>query len=366
GVAHDFNNLLTVISGYTELLSRSAEDARVSAHAEQIRGAAERAADLTQQLLAFSRQQPLQPRVVEANSAITSMNALLRRLIGEDIALSVHLSPDAGRIRVDPAQIEQVVMNLAVNARDAMPEGGALTLRTEHVVLSEKDVEETDQAIAGNYVMLAVSDTGTGIDKEALDRIFEPFYSTKELGRGTGLGLSVVYGVVEQHGGFVEVDSEAGGGTTFRVYLPEVTDETDADRAPVAADEPAPRGAGEQILLVEDEDSVRSITARMLEEGGYGVTAVADIEGALEALADEGARYDLVFTDVVLPDRSGVWLAEHLAEIRPDVRLLLGSGYTDDRTHWSSVRNRGLSFIRKPYRAPELLKAVRGALTKTD
>ncbi|MBD3348387.1 MAG: GAF domain-containing protein, partial [Candidatus Eisenbacteria bacterium] len=196
GVAHDFNNLLTVISGYTELLSRSAEDARVSAHAEQIRGAAERAADLTQQLLAFSRQQPLQPRVVEANSAITSMNALLRRLIGEDIALSVHLSPEAGRIRVDPAQIEQVVMNLAVNARDAMPEGGALTLRTEHVVLNEDDVEEKDQARAGSYVMLAVSDTGTGIDKEALDRIFEPFYSTKELGRGTGLGLSVVYGVV--------------------------------------------------------------------------------------------------------------------------------------------------------------------------
>jgi len=364
GVAHDFNNLLTVITGYTDILLGSVDDEGVRAHAEEVRNASQRAAELTQQLLAFSRQQPLEPRIIEGNSAVTSVSSLLRRLIGEDIALSVNLSPETGFIRVDPTQLEQVLMNLAVNARDAMPDGGALTIATDLAEVTVDEAREHDGVAPGTYMRLTVSDTGTGISKDSLDRLFEPFFSTKELGRGTGLGLSVVYGVVRQHGGFIEVDSELKKGTTFRVYLPSAAPES-SEKHGAPKESAPPTGSGQRILLVEDDETVRIVTSQMLELSGYEVTAVEDTTQALAAL-DTSSPFDLVFTDIVLPDRSGVWLAEHLAETRPDVRILVGTGYTDDRSRGQVVTDLGLDFIRKPYEAGELMRTVHGVLARPN
>ncbi|NDY41657.1 PAS domain S-box protein [Dissulfurirhabdus thermomarina] len=362
GVAHDFNNILTALSGYTELaLVKLPEDHPARRDVLEIRRGADRAAALTRQLLAFSRRQPLETRVIDVNDLIREMEKMLRRLIGEDVTLETDLAPDLDRVKADPGQVEQVVMNLAVNARDAMPEGGRLRIRTRrHFYRPGPGVEEDRPATPGAYVCIEVADTGEGMDAETLQHVFEPFFSTKGPGRGTGLGLSVVYGIVRQHGGWIDVRSTLGRGSAFEVYLPAFTFEAGGGIPAHAADGETPAGRGECVLVVEDEDEVRALAAAVLSEAGYRVLAAGSAEEAAGILRREDGRVDLVFCDVVLPDRSGLQLAEDLAG--SGVRFLMCSGYSDHRSQWPVIRERGYRFLQKPYRVADLLREVRAAL----
>ena len=358
GVAHDFNNLLTAITGYAELaLDRVDKEDPAHSDIQQIRKAAAQAASLTSQLLAFSRQTPLMPKVISVNEVVTNLDKMMRRLIGEDIVLTADLDPDLDRVKADPTQMQQVVMNLIINGRDAMPEGGTLSIQTRNVTLDEKACESITDAVPGDYVRLSVRDTGTGIEPEILHRVFEPFFTTKELGKGTGLGLSVVYGVVSQHGGWMSIDSSLGEGTQFTAYLP-VTVDAVAEQAETDDTIVTTAGHGEKILVVEDEDAVREFAMRALREGGYTVLAAADADEAL-AVFSEADGVDLVFSDVVLPTKSGLELAEELQSARPDVRVLLASGYTDTKSQWEAIRDRGFGFLQKPYGIRDLLLTIR-------
>jgi two-component system, cell cycle sensor histidine kinase and response regulator CckA len=358
GVAHDFNNLLTVINGYGELvLDNLGERDPLRAYAQEIRTAGDRAADLTRQLLAFSRRQLLQPQVLQLNTAIAQIENMLRRLLGEDVALQVSLDPELGRVRVDPGQVEQVVVNLAVNARDAMPNGGRLCIETANVQLDEDYTRKRAGVQPGPYVMLAVSDSGSGMDAETQRHIFEPFFTTKPKGQGTGLGLSTVYGIVKQSGGEVRFYSEAGRGTTFKVYLPRV--DVPEERVPEAA-LPAP-GAGQTILVVEDEDAVRSLTCTILESAGYTTLAAANAEEALEIDGNAGALH-LMVTDVVMPGRSGRELALRMVELRPALPVLYVSGYTGNAVVQHGVQDDGIHFLQKPFSPRALLTAVAAIL----
>ncbi|MEW5800485.1 MAG: PAS domain S-box protein [bacterium] len=366
GVAHDFNNLLVIIRGYSEfLLGRMKEGAPMYREIEMIRKAGERAASLTRQLLAFSRGQMLQPKILDLNELITDMQKMLRRLIGEDIVLTAHLEPNLERIKADPGQIEQVIMNLAVNARDAMPKGGSLNIRTENVtrmVLEKEPGYAASEAAPGGFVCLSVSDTGVGIDKGIIDHIFEPFFSTKELGKGTGLGLSTVYGIVKQHEGFIHVESEAGQGATFRVYLPALAITRPEDETLKVISPLKSRGSGERILLVEDEDEVREYTLRMLRENGFCVFEAASAEEALDIFEKEKGNIHLVFSDVALPGQNGLELVEQLLSRKPQLRVLLCSGYTDEKSQWPLIRERNFRFLKKPFTLNNLLQAVKEAL----
>jgi nitrogen-specific signal transduction histidine kinase/ActR/RegA family two-component response regulator len=357
GVAHDFNNLLTVIIGYCELL-RATGPLADAGHdmVEGICAASERAAALTRQLLTFSRQQVVEPCVLDLNAVVADTEKMLRRLIGEDIRLETVLQPALAPVRADPGQIGQVIMNLAVNARDAMPSGGKLTIETATVELDETFAETRP----GRYVLLAVTDTGQGMTPEVKARVFEPFFTTKGSGRGTGLGLATVRTIAEQNRGFVAVYSEPGRGSTFKVYLP--TLDGSARVEPAGLTPGGPVGGTETILLVEDEDAVRAVTRRILQGLGY---TVVEASGGFEALrwAEQFAgTIDLLVTDVVMPDLGGRKLVEELTLVRPGLKVLYLSGYTDDAVVRHGVLHADVAFLQKPFTVEALARKVRQTL----
>jgi two-component system, cell cycle sensor histidine kinase and response regulator CckA len=361
GIAHDFNNLLTVIIGYSDLaLQQIAPGAPERGDVEEIRHAGKSAAALTQQLLAFSRKQILQPQIVDLNAIVTRMSALLRRLIGEDVELRTRLAAPLDRVWVDAGQIEQIIMNLALNARDAMPQGGSLTVETANVELDARWVALHSEASEGRHVMLAVSDTGIGMDHDVQAHLFEPFFTTKERGNGTGLGLATVYGIVKQSGGSIFVYSEPDHGTTFKIFLPRTEQSADPADAPPPAP-PVPVGT-ETILLVEDSAEVRLVTRTMLARHGYTVLEAAGGADALSLLETYGGPVHLLLTDVVMPGMTGRDLAERLVATRPDLRVLFTSGYTDDTIVRRGILDAGMAFLPKPYTPDVLLQRVRGLL----
>jgi two-component system, cell cycle sensor histidine kinase and response regulator CckA len=351
GIAHDFNNLLTVITSYGELQldDLPAEDAR-RADLEEIVRAAREAAKLTRQLLAFSRRQVLDVTVLSLNDVVTNLNKMLMRVIGEDLDLALVLAPDLGAVRADPGQIEQVLMNLAVNARDAMPNGGKITIETSNVELTEDYVRTHEPVIPGSYVLLAFSDSGLGMDEATKAHIFEPFFTTKEIGKGTGLGLATVYGIVKQSDGFIWVYSEPGHGATFKIYLPRVTEA--AERLVATAPAPIRRGR-ETILLVEDDPAVRKVERAVLERLGYTIL-VADRPSVALEIAASGPPPDLLLSDVIMPEMNGRDLARQLQSKWPKLKVLYISGYTDDAVVRHGVLEAGVSFLQKPF-APEAL-----------
>jgi len=360
GVAHDFNNLLTAITGYSDLtLKKLNAGDPLRRNMEEIMRASNRATSLTRQLLAFSRKQMLQSKIIDLNAAVEEIDKMLRRLIGEDIDLVTLLEPRLCKIKADPGQIEQVILNLAVNARDAMPQGGKLTIETGHANLNET-YEQTHVGVkAGHYVMLAVSDTGTGMDAETQRRIFEPFFTTKAVGKGTGLGLSTVYGIIRQSGGNIRVHSEAGKGSTFRVYLPVAEEVSEAESKTDPAEVP---GGEETILLVEDEEIVRNLTREILEMNGYRVLVAVNGEEACRICMDPVGKIDLVITDVVMPQMSGRELAERVAMMRPETRVLYISGYTDDAVVRHGVLEKDMPFLQKPFTPDSLGQKIRDIL----
>ncbi len=361
GVAHDFNNLLTIIDVHAELALEDLDETNgLRADLLEVKKASARAAGLTRQLLAFSRKQLLQPERLPLNAVVDGVAPMLRRLIGEDIAVIARLDPQSGSVFADPGQLEQVVINLAVNARDAMLGGGTLTIETSKVVVDERSADE-HEAMRGRYVCLTVSDTGCGMSPEVEERIFEPFFTTKPAGQGTGLGLSTVYGIVRQSGGHIVVDSEPGQGTSFRVYLP--TAEVPESALPAIPERSACPCGTETVLLVEDEDAVRALARRILERQGYTVLDACNGRDAV-AVAARAGRIDLVLTDVVMPEMNGRALAEALAVARPSLPVLYMSGYTDDEIVRRGLLDTSNGLLPKPFTADSLARAVRAALAQ--
>ncbi len=360
GIAHDFNNVLQTILGYTELLLKNtpADDER-RPDLQEIQRSGERAAALTRQLLAFSRRQMLMPAITDLNALIANLARMLARLLGEDITLKLELTPDLGRVRVDPSQIDQVLMNLAVNARDAMPHGGQISLRTERLTLDVADLALHPEGRTGHFIRLVFTDTGAGMTRAVREKIFEPFFTTKGPGKGTGMGLATVYGIIKQHDGWITVYSEPGHGTAFTIYLP-------ACAVPITTPPPTPlpatrlpRGHGEALLIAEDEPHVRRMTEQLLTKSGYQVTAVATCAEAREKC---GAHIRLLFSDVVLPDGSGLDLVRELQQRHPHLRCVLASGYADIHERWPEIAGRGWPFLVKPYKQTDLLHALATAL----
>ena len=363
GIAHDFNNLLTVMLGYADILSRKLErDVQLKVALDEIQSAAERAKSLTRELLAFSRKQLLHPTVIDLNVFVAEATSMLGRLVGDDVELRTVLDPNVGSILVDVNQLEQVVVNLAINARDAMPNGGVLTVRTHDVELDESDASHWTGLEPGSYIQLAVEDTGVGMTGETVRRIFEPYFSTNELSRGTGLGLSAAHGFVRQSGGGISVVSELGVGTTFRVVLPRVAapsgTTTDRGRAE------APRRGSETILVVEDDAQLRKLVRQILEDLGYTVFVAANGRVALQEFQDVAGRIDLVLTDVVMPELDGRELRDTLRSIRPDLRVLFMSGYNSDVIVAHGGQLGGSSLLLKPFTPAALCRAVRERLDK--
>jgi PAS domain S-box-containing protein len=365
GIAHDFNNLMSVVAGYGQLLSRDlAPGHRGHARLEQIQKAVERAATLTRQLLAFSRKQVLEPKVLDLSAVVVNVEGMLRRLIGEHIQLVTVFDRDVTLARVDPGQMEQVIVNLAVNARDAMPGGGRLIVETANVELDAAFARTRPGASAGHHVLLAVSDTGHGMDAAILSRVFEPFFTTKEQGKGTGLGLSTVYGIVKQSGGYIDVYSEPGQGSTFRIYLPRV-EVAEVDAVPRARPDLAPApGGSETILLLEDEDSLREVIREFLEEAGYSVIECAGAEQALAAVESSDQPLDLMLTDVVMPHMSGPQVAERARLRRPGLKVVYMSGYTDAAISHHGVLDPGTEFLAKPFTEDAIRRKIREVLDR--
>src|SRR3989441_7063418 len=360
GIAHDFNNLLTVITSYCDLLLEDLErEDPKREDVEQVRKAADGATALTRQLLAFSRQQVLAPKVVSMSTVVSGVEKMLRRVIGEDVDLAARLDPDVGSVKADVGQLEQVLMNLAVNARDAMPTGGKLTIETANAEHDPDYAREHDAAAVRRFVMLAVSDTGIGMDEATKARIFEPFFTTKEPGKGTGLGLATVYGIVQQSGGFIWVYSEPGRGTTFKIYLRRV--DAPAEGGAAAASGDLPRGT-ETVLIVEDAAAVRAVMRHVLERQGYVVLEASNGATALELVAGHPAPIHLLLTDVIMPGLSGRQLADRLAALRPDTRVLYASGYTDDAVVRHGVLESGIAYLQKPFTTDSLARKVREVL----
>ncbi len=362
GIAHDFNNLLTVVLGASDMLLHDLpEDDEYRGVVSEIKQAGERAAALTTQLLAFSRKQLVEPKVFIINQLVADIDKMMRRLIGEDVQMTVRLDPELGAVEADRGHVEQVLVNLAVNARDSMPQGGALVIETANVRLDEDYARSHSGVSAGDYVMLAVSDTGAGMSDETKLHLFEPFFTTKSAGKGTGLGLATCYGIVQQSGGHIGVYSEPGVGTTMRVYLPRVAD---VGTSRPATQEVAARGS-ETILLVEDDAAVRSITRRMLDAQGYAVIEAPDGPTALKLLDSYPGRVDLLFTDVVLPGMGGRIVAEEARALRPGIRVLFASGYTDDVILQHKLLEHDVSLLQKPFTTESLAKKVRAVLDST-
>jgi signal transduction histidine kinase/ActR/RegA family two-component response regulator len=357
GVAHDFNNLLTVITGYCGLLSARKIEEPVRKQIQEIGQAAERASSLTGQLLAFSRKQVLQPRVLGLNEVVRGMEKMLRRLIGEDIELSTVFESSLRSVQADPGQIEQVILNMAVNARDAMPRGGKLTIRTSNVTIDQATSFRQRVLPVGEYVMLAISDNGVGMTEEVKAHLFEPFFTTKGVGKGTGLGLATCYGIITQSGGDIRVYSEPNSGTTFKIYLPQTDAKPDGA---TGADLDLPGGT-EALLVVEDDSAVRRLAATVLRERGY---QVQESENAVEALEliEGRPRFDLVITDVIMPQMSGKALHDEIKRRIPETKILLMSGYTDDALAQHGILDDGLAFLEKPFSPARLARKVREVL----
>jgi PAS domain S-box-containing protein len=362
GVAHDFNNLLTVIFGYSDVLLQRLKPGPLHEAMQEIRRASERAAALTRQLLAFSRKQTLVPEVLDMGDVVSGMSTMVERLIGEDVKVSVVVSPGLGRVKADRGQLEQVVMNLAVNARDAMPKGGSLTFELQNVELDDTYTATHAEVEPGPYVLLAISDTGTGMDAETQKRIFEPFFTTKEAGKGTGLGLSTVHGIVLQSGGSIDVYSEPGRGATFKVYLPRFAGDA-AVRRPVSGVHPALPTGSETVLVVEDEAAIRQLTKLILQKAGYTVLLAESPVAAERIAGSHRGPIHLLLTDVVMPGMRGPELTERLLRLRPDLRVLYMSGYTDDAIAHHGFLDAGTEFLQKPFTPNVLLRKVREMLT---
>ncbi len=361
GVAHDFNNLLTAINGYSSLaLQRTNNNDRIKSYLEEIRKAGDRAANLTRQLLAFGRKQMLKPVALNLNDVVSDMNKMLRRLIGEDIKLVANCDPNLRKIKADPGQIEQVLVNLIVNSRDAMLQGGILTIETANFEVDQQYTSKHLGVPAGSYVVLAVSDNGCGMNQETKARIFEPFFTTKDKGRGTGLGLSTVYGIVKQSGGNIWVYSELNRGTTFKVYFPQLDIEEEVPETPTI--ETSAPGGSETILLVEDEEIVRGLARQILEQAGYNVLDAGGSEEALRLCSERPEPIHLLLTDVVMPEGSGKEIAQRLTSLRPSTRVLFMSGYTDDSIVHHGVLDSGVEFIQKPFTPVGLTRKVREVL----
>jgi signal transduction histidine kinase len=361
GIAHDFNNLLTAMTGYVDLaLATLPPENDVYSDLSEIQKAVRRASTLTQQLLAFARKQIIEPHIINLNSLIDDMNRLLRRLLTEDIELVTRLDPELGQIKVDPGQFEQVIVNMAVNAADAMPSGGRFVIETKNILIDESYVHEHIQVAPGQYVLLTISDTGVGMDAKVKQLIFEPFFTTKEAGRGTGLGLSTCYGIVKQNGGYIWVYSEIGHGTTFKIYLPRV-DAPVEDFARPSITQAIPQGT-ETILLVEDEAAVRQIAARTLRAQGYTVIEAANGTEALQITHTHPGAINLILTDVVMPSMGGGALVEQLKALYPAIKMLFTSGYTDDTIVHHGQLKPGVQFIQKPFSPAALARKVRDVL----
>jgi PAS domain S-box-containing protein len=362
GVAHDFNNLLTVINGYTEFLldetpaSESARDALA-----EIRTAGERASDLTKQLLAFSRQQVIKPTVININRIVAETEVFLRRLIGEDVQLLTRLEPDLGSVQADPGQMQQIIMNLAVNSRDAMPHGGMLLIETGNAILDEEYRVTHPQVQPGNYVLLAVTDTGEGMSPEIQARIFEPFFTTKSLGKGTGLGLATVYGMVKHAGGWIWVYSEPKRGTTFKIYLPQ----TDKPLTPAEPASTAGVRGTETILIVEDQDDVRRLAVTGLSRHGYSAHGVSSGAEALRFCREFSGVIHIVVTDVVMPDMNGREVARQVAHLRPEARIVFMSGYTTNVVVHRGILDEDVEYLQKPFTSDSLARKVREVLERT-
>jgi PAS domain S-box-containing protein len=364
GVAHDFNNLLGVITGYSALLKKELEPSHPGlARIEQIRRAAERAMELTRQLLAFGRKQLMEPRVLDVGAVVADVERMLRRLIGENIHLVTAVPEGLGRVRADPGQIEQVLLNLAVNARDAMPQGGRLIIEASEIHLDDRFLRAHAGARRGPHVVVSVSDTGQGMSAEVLAHVFEPFFTTKELGQGTGLGLSIVDGIIRQSGGFIDAYSEPGHGSTFRVYLPRVEEAAEPRPQPPAAEGPALRGSG-TVLLVEDDGALRPLIREMLEGAGYRVLDCNGPEEAVEAARAEPPPIGLLLTDVIMPRMSGPDLARLIRRLHPEIRTLYMSGYPDEAISQHGVLAPGTDFIAKPFTAEAVLRRMRQVLER--
>ena len=364
GIAHDFNNLLTAINGYSDLTLRKLDPkSDLCGRIKEIRKAGERAASLTRQLLAFSRKQMLQPRVLDLNSVITEMHKMLHRLIGEDIVLQLALGNLLGQVKADPGQIEQILMNLAVNARDAMPQGGRLTIETRNVLLNQTHVNRQLVPQPGNYVMISVSDDGCGMDGETQAHIFEPFFTTKGVGKGTGLGLSTVYGIVKQSDGGIWVYSELGKGTAFNICFPRVDELSPAEESAASAEVP---GGDETILLVEDEDLVRALSKEMLEQYGYSVISASNGDEGVRICKEFAGPIDLMITDVVMPHMSGRELAERIGILRPGMQVLYMSGFTDDAIVRHGLLDKDFAFIQKPFSPESLALKAREVLDQSQ
>jgi two-component system, cell cycle sensor histidine kinase and response regulator CckA len=365
GVAHDFNNLLAVIQSYGDLIFHELpEDDPKREDLGQMLAASERAASLTRQLLAFSRMQIAQLRTLHLNEVVSNVEKMLRRIIGEDIELTTNLSPSLGRLKADPGQIEQIILNLTVNARDAMPDGGCLTIETANIELDASYAAAHTGITPGEFVMLAVTDTGTGMDAATQKRIFEPFFTTKELGKGTGLGLSTVYGIVYQSGGNLSVVSEVGRGTSFRIYFPRVDERRDVD--PERRKTTIAPTSHATILLVEDDDAVRHVAARILRRSGYNVLETRRPADARNLCIERGTSIDLLLTDVVMPEISGPKLADELSQICPQLRVLFMSGYPQGAVAKGGSLGTDISYVEKPFTPASLLEKVREVIEAED
>ncbi len=362
GVAHDFNNLLTIIKGYSQLsLLELKEPNPLKSNLEEILKATERASNLTRQLLAFSRRQILEPRVLNLNLLIQDLNKMFHRILGEDVELIYHLAPDLGKVKIDPGQIEQVILNLAVNAREAMPSGGKLTIETSNVQLHETSLQSHHEIIPGPYIMLAVSDNGIGMSPEIREHIFEPFFTTKE--KGTGLGLSTVYGIVKQSGGYIYVYSELGQGTTFKIYLPRIEEKEDS--LLIKNEFSLPLQGNETVLVVEDEPALRELMVRILKDRGYQVFSASNGVETLKMFKEDLVKkVDLLVTDVVMPSMSGKQLADLLKKSFPELKTLFISGYTDNAIVHHGVLIEGVDFLQKPFSPETLTRKVREVLDR--
>ncbi len=374
GVAHDFNNLLTHITGYSDImLMEIPEDHHLRKHIKIVQDAAQRAGGLTRQLLTFSRKQSMLPQVIDLNMLVQNIDKMLRRFIGENITLRNHLSNRSTVVNVDPGMIEQVLMNLVINARDALPDGGRITIETEVDTVKENDLKNMPQGRVGDFVRLGVADNGIGIAKNDLEKIFDPFFTTKGLGKGTGLGLSVVYGIIQQHQGWITVSSVPGEGTEFSIYLPEYKG-AEKDGGEISQDILTPGqgeisrdiltpGQGERILMLEDEKNVRDVTEKILQMNGYKVFSAETVEEGLALFAKENGRFELVFSDIVLPDGTGLQFVERILAESPEMKVLMTSGYSDDMAQMSLIKQRKLAFVQKPYGRTQLLDAVHKVFT---
>lgn len=362
GVAHDFNNLLGVVLGHTEILEEHADrDSRLRRSVEAIRSATNRASSLTMQLLAFSRKQVVAPKILDLNASVREIEKLLHRVIGEDIELILRLHPHLSTIQMDPGQLDQILMNLVVNARDAMPQGGKLIVETTDVTLDEPYVGQHLGASTGAFVQLSISDTGCGMDQETLSHVYEPFFTTKEKGKGTGLGLSTVYGIVKQAGGYIMAYSELGRGSTFKVYFPLVHGVPETARSSERRAEIP--GGSETVLLVEDETALRELTRVLLEKAGYTVLEARNVEDAIRFAENGERKIDLLLTDVVMPGMDGHELSHRLASHRPALKILYMSGYADDVVaNRGGIHNRGTTLLQKPFSRAALLGKVREVL----